>query len=141
MKSLLLVAAMILPLASQAEVKAPGTFVPTLCSSSSFSGMDHTKGVKSVCSGHIVGGAQSVLRVVMNSGEVRVFSLQHAGRTGGGLGHNKSTFQGANILNSEETISGEMSITNGITVTGGINFTTNSGLSFRGPMQIVFTTL
>lgn len=141
MKVMIAISLLFAAFATQAEVKPMGTFVPSLCSYTIKAGPVRAEllAVESVCVGKLSGMRQDVVKLVLNSGEVRTYAVKFK-RGKGGMGVSKSPFTGLDESGTDK-ISGILNSTSGITTTYGISVKTKSNLEFRGPLKVVFTTL
>lgn len=141
MRFLLLATVLFLGATSNAEVKRPGTFVPSQCSQNSTSdAMLSIVAVQSVCVGQIAGSGHQAVQLSLNEGSVRTYLIEVNGRLGG-MGASKAKFAGQ-ITKSRvhDAISGTLSMTSGITVTYGISLKTSSNLTFSGSLWNVSVT-
>jgi hypothetical protein len=127
---------------SQAEVKEPGTFVPSLCS---VKPVDRVKSsivrIDSVCLGEIADSNQEAIQVVVSDGETRTYAVEIE-KTPGRMGVTKSKFKG-NVMTIKmmDQISGELTTTSGIRLSHSITLeTATTNLTFSGPLEMVFVT-
>lgn len=127
---------------AHAEMKAPGTFVPSLCSKSDKTGARvQIIAVEDVCVGRIEGQSGQALSLKINDGSSRVYVIESQGKLGG-MGVSKKSFSGNLIGGSEDqTIEGALGMTSGITTTYGISLQSSDNLEFKGNLWPVYTTL
>jgi len=142
MKLALLASILLFASVSQAEVKEPGTFVPSLCSQKPEVSVRETfVAIESVCLGKIAGSDQAAIQLVLNDGETRDYAVD-VEKKPGRMGVTKSKFTG-NVMTIKmiDQISGELTTTSGITVTQSITLeTATTNLQFSAPLQQVFVT-
>ncbi len=142
MKLALIASVLLLATASHAEVKEPGTFVPSLCSEKQTDEVrPSVVAVEGVCLGKVVGSEGSVIQLTLNDGAVRLYSVELE-RSQPRMGSHTSKFTG-NVMTIKmiDNISGQLKTTSGITVTHDITLeTSTTNLKFSGPMQMVFVT-
>lgn len=138
------VIALVAAASAQAEVKRPGTFVPSLCS---VSGLGHPVrpeiiAVKEACIGKIAGFEKDALEVLLNDGTKRVYELQMQRAPGRPrMGQNNTPFTGAIFNNRRhDEVRGVLVFTTGITTSWNLRFQTSSNLKFSGSLQQVFVT-
>ncbi len=142
MKFLSLVLLSLVSVAALAEVKPPGTFVPSLCSFNDEKGKPTIDivAVESVCLGEIVGSTKQILQVALNDGSTRNYAIKMK-KDVVRMGATTTPFNGANVDDKDETISGKLVTISGITVTHKIQLETSSNLEFTANLEMVFTTL
>lgn len=144
MKSLLLAIFVLTAGAAQAEVKVPGTFVPSLCS------IDRDRSisteivkVKKVCFGEIAGFDKKAVELYLNSGESRLYSIELKSSIKGnrGMGVSRVIFKGGlAVLRMHDPIVGELVTTSGIRTSHNISLKTSTNLKFSGALEPVFVT-
>ena len=144
MKTLLVsIIALVAVTSAHAEVKRPGTFVPSLCS---VSGLGHPTrpsiiAVKEACIGKIAGFEKDALEVLLNDGSKRVYEIKMRRSGPPRMGENKTPFEGALLNNRQhDEVRGVLVFTTGITTSWQMQFETDTNLSFRGNLQKVFVT-
>jgi hypothetical protein len=129
---------------AQAEVKRPGSFVPSLCS---VSGLGHPTrpsivAVKEACIGKIAGSEKDALEVLTNDGEKRVYEIKiHRAPGRPRMGENDSPFEGSTRSSRvRDEVEGVLTFTTGMTTSWQLQFKTTSNLKFQSTLQEVFVT-
>ena len=137
------VVALVAATSAHAEVKRPGTFVPSLCS------LENDRGairpgivaVKEACIGKIAGFGKDALEVALTDGSKRVYEVQMRRSGPPRMGQNKTAFEGALFNNRQhDEVRGVLVFTTGITTSWQLQFRTDTNLSFSGNLREVFVT-
>lgn len=141
MKFVLVMVAVLFSGMAHAEVKAPGTFVPRLCSTEPVNTGFALEmlAVKSVCLGKVVGADGTYLSAKLNDGTTQTFQIE-VEKVNLTLGLNSQGFVGADF-DGRTSVRGEIVIINGIRQSHAIKFITSGNLKFSGNLEVVMTTL
>jgi hypothetical protein len=132
------------PTLSQAEVKAFGTFVPSLCSLASNQSNPRAAvlAVKSACLGKIAGFRTEALLVVLNDNSSVVYDINvNRNPNAPRMGLSSAPFTGAiRGQAASGQVEGVLVVTSGVTVSWNLRFKTSSNLKFAGAVRPVLTT-
>lgn len=140
-KVLLASAVMLASLGAQAEVKPPGTFVPSLCSvRSEASAHSELLAVEQVCLGARVQMDGTSLAILLNDGTQEIFDIR-VKESILRLGENKAPFKGESIFEDASSVKGEIITIMGIRKSISIKLQTNRNLRFQGNLEAVYVTL
>ncbi|KYG66315.1 hypothetical protein AZI86_04465 [Bdellovibrio bacteriovorus] len=142
MKKVLLASALMLStIVAKADVKLPGTFVPSLCSKrAATSAGSELLNVEQVCLGTRVQMEGQSLAIYLNDGSAEVYDISVKERILR-LGPNTAPFKGESVAEDGSLVKGQIITIMGIRKSVSIKLQTNSNLKFQGDLEAVYVTL
>ena len=140
-KVLLASAVMLTTIAAKAEVKLPGTFVPSLCSQRpAVSAGSEILSVEQVCLGTRVQVEGPSLAIYLNDGSSEVYDIR-VKESILRLGANTAPFKGESIAEGGSSVKGQIITIMGIRKSISIKLQTDRNLKFQGDLEAVYVTL
>lgn len=139
-KFLLIAMSLMIVGTAKANVKAPGEFVPSLCSTGAEDVIStQIVAVRSVCVGDIVEVSRAI-QLTLNDGTTRLYQVNFVGGLKG-MGMGTAKFTGSSTTDFNDEIEGKLVQSSGVTTTNYIELTTSGNLKFSGSLDFVFTTM